>query len=55
MIELFCRAMSHVLCTGEGKYFPLLPQDLEDAVNYAKWGDTFEQTYKKIQLLRTAQ
>jgi len=40
-----------LLCLGEGKIFPLSPEEQKSVIDYAHWGDTFTQTCEKIHTL----
>ncbi len=39
-----------LLCTGEGKYIPLPPDELENLIRYAAWGDLLEKAHEKIRI-----
>ncbi len=44
-----------VLCTGEGKYMILPPDEMDDLIRYAKWEDSFMPAFEQIQTLRENQ
>ena len=40
-----------ILCTGEGKYIPLPPEEIENLIQYANWGDALNKAHQQIKLL----
>ncbi len=44
------RADGTILCTGEGKYSPLPPQEQQKVIDYAQWGEELARVHGEIRL-----
>ncbi len=40
-----------LVCTGEGKYVPLPPEEQENVIDYAGWGEELNRVHEKISAL----
>jgi len=41
-----------VVCSGEGKYVPLSPEEQQAVIDYAGWGEEFARVCSRIQQMR---